>query len=103
MGKQTKITIETDSLLIVRARSSVRAWCSRCSAQVEMIALEEMGVISNLEEPELEEWLNSGELHRTQADDGSTLTCLNSLLARVQKATIQPAKPAVTKHPKETI
>jgi hypothetical protein len=30
-------------------------------------------------------WLNSGELHRPQAADGSTLICLNSLLAYVQK------------------
>ncbi|MEA3006577.1 MAG: hypothetical protein QOI94_1846 [Acidobacteriaceae bacterium] len=101
MAKQTKITIETDSLLILRGRSSVRAWCSRCAAEVEMIALEDMGVISNLERPELEAWLNSGELHRLQAADGSALTCLNSLLARVQKTTIQPGDPAATKH-KET-
>ena len=49
-----------------------------------MIALEETGVISNLERPALEDWLNSDELHRSQAADGSTLICLNSLLARVQ-------------------
>ena len=67
-----------------------------------MIALEETGVISNLERPELEEWLNSGELHRLQAADGSSLTCLNSLLARVQKTTIQPGNPAAFKQTKET-
>jgi len=33
----------------------------------------------------LEEWMNSGELHRSQTPDGSTLICLNSLLAWVQK------------------
>ena len=31
-----------------------------------------------------EEWINSGELHRLQRDDGSVLICLNSLLARVR-------------------
>ena len=69
-----------------------------------MIALEDTGVISNLERPELEEWLNSGELHRLQAADGSSLTCLNSLLARVQKTTtIQPGDSAAAKQTKETI
>jgi hypothetical protein len=102
MAKQTKITIETDSLLILRGRSSVRAWCPRCAAEVEMIALEDMGVISNLERPELEEWLNSGELHRLQAADGSALTCLDSLLARVQNTTMQPGDSAATKQKKET-
>lgn len=43
-----------------------------------------VGVISNLDGPAVEEWLNSGELHRSQAADGSSLICLNSLLARVQ-------------------
>jgi hypothetical protein len=84
MAKQTKITIETDSLLILRGGNSRRAWCPRCAAEGEMISLENTGVISNLERPALEEWLNSGELHGSQAADGSTLICLNSLLARVQ-------------------
>jgi hypothetical protein len=91
MAKKTKITIETDSLLILQGRSSRRAWCPRCAAEGEMIALENAGVISNLERAALEEWLNSGALHRSRATDGSTLICLNSLLARVrnrQKETI---------------
>ena len=40
-------------------------------------------MISNLERPALEEWLNSAELHPSQAADGSALICLNSPLARV--------------------
>jgi hypothetical protein len=88
MVKQMKITIETDSLLIVRGRNSRRAWCPLCAAEGEMIALENVGVISNLEGSALEEWLNSGELHRSKADDGSVLICLNSLLAHVQNGKI---------------
>ena len=85
MAKHTKITIESDSLLILRSGSSQRAWCPRCAAEGDMIALENAGVVSNLDQPSLEEWLNSEELHRSRATDGSTLICLNSLLARVQK------------------
>jgi hypothetical protein len=88
MAKQTKITIETDSLLILRSRNSRREWCPLCAADGEMIALENAGVISNLDRPALEEWLNSGNLHRSQAADGSVLICLNSLLARVQNTKI---------------
>ena len=84
MAKQTKIMIETHSLLIVRSQSSARAWCPRCQANAEMIAFDNVGVISNLDRPAVEKWLNSGELHRSQAADGSALVCLNSLLARVQ-------------------
>ena len=85
MAKQTTITIETDSLLILRSQSSRRAWCSICAAEGDMIELENARVISNLDRPALEEWLNSGDLHRLRAADGSALICLNSLLARVQK------------------
>jgi len=82
--KLTRITIETDSLLILRGRTSDRVWCRHCQAEVGAIALEDVGVISNLERAALEEWLNSGELHRLQTADGSAFICLNSLLARVQ-------------------
>jgi hypothetical protein len=84
MAKQTKITIETDSLLIFRGRNSSRAWCPRCNTEGETIALENLGVMSNLDRVALEKWLESGELHRWQTVEGSALICLNSLLARVQ-------------------
>jgi hypothetical protein len=84
MAKQTKITIEIDSFLILRGRNSSLAWCQLCEAEGEMIALENTGTTSNVEITALEEWLNSSELHRLQAADGSTLICLNSLLALAQ-------------------
>lgn len=84
MAKATKITIETESLLILRGRSSRSAWCPQCGAETEMVALESVGVISNLDRASLEAWLNSGELHRSQEGDGPVRICLNSLLARVQ-------------------
>ncbi len=85
LAKQTRITIDTDSLLILRGRSSQRAWCAACAAEVESIAMEHTAVISNLDQSAIEDWLNSEELHRLESVDGSALICLNSLLARVQK------------------
>ena len=85
MAKQTKITIETDSLLILRGRTALRAFCQQCSGETEMIPLEGIGVISNLPPVEGEAWIESQDLHRSQASDGGTLICLNSLLKRVQR------------------
>jgi hypothetical protein len=85
MTRQTKITIETESLLVLRARNIRRAWCVACAAEGEVIALEEVGLLSNLERSALEQWLNSGSLHLSQTVDGSTRICLNSLLACLQK------------------
>ena len=86
MTRQTKITIETNSLLILRGRSSLRAWCSNCGSEVEMIPLAGVGVISNLAPREVEAWIQSEDLHHTIADDGAPLICLNSMLKRMHKA-----------------
>ncbi len=86
MAKQTNVTIETDSLLILRGRSSNRSWCPLCAAEGEMVEVENLRVVSNLESHALEEWLNSAQLHRLQSPGGSTLICLYSLLDRVQNA-----------------
>jgi|SRR5215469_8792758 len=83
MAKQTTITIETSSLLILRSRNARGAWCPACGAEVEMIEL------SNPEMSAFGQWLDSGEVHRSEAPDGASLICLNSLLARVQ--TTKPA------------
>jgi hypothetical protein len=97
MTKQTTITIEAKSLLVLHSRNSRSAWCPMCGAQVEVVALENTGVISNLEQRVLEDWLNSGELHRFEGPDDSVLICLNSLLARVQNT--KPANCGIPRLP----
>lgn len=84
MTRSTRITIETDSLLIFRGRTSARSWCAGCAEEVEMVALEITENLSNLLPYELKEWLKSGALHRSQMPGGVELICLNSLLARLR-------------------
>jgi hypothetical protein len=88
MPTRTRITIETESLLILRGRNSRRAWCPQCAAEAEVIVLEEVEVISNLDQSAFEQWVNSPGLHRSETPTGSALICLNSLLALVQKTKI---------------
>ena len=83
MARSTRITIETNSLLIFRGQISSRRWCTRCAEEVEMFALQDTAVLPNLPTCEVNEWLNSGHLHRTQTPDGHELICLNSLLDRL--------------------
>jgi hypothetical protein len=85
MAKHTTITVETDSLLFLRGRMPLRAWCPVCGAEVEMIPLDEVGVVSNLPPAEVRTWLESEDLHHTTAADGAPLICLNSTLKRVRK------------------
>ena len=83
MAKQTKITIETDSLLILHGGTSIRAWCPQCGSEEDMVALESTAG-SNLAPAAVTEWFASKELHHSQKADGSCLICLNSLLKRVR-------------------
>ena len=86
MAKHTNITIETDSLLVLRGRKALKAWCPQCAAESEMIPFHGIGVVSNLSSAEVEAWLESETIHRSHAADGASLICLNSLIKRVRKA-----------------
>ena len=85
MLKEMKITIESDSLLILHGGSPLRTWCPDCASEVEMIPLDGVGVISNLAPPEVEAWIRSEDLHHAMSADGAPLICLNSILKRVRR------------------
>jgi hypothetical protein len=85
MAKRTTIIIETNSLLIIRTRAVLRAWCPECGAVAEMVPAAMTTVPPDPSQHAVEKWLNSMNLHRAQAADGGTLICLDSLLAQVQK------------------
>jgi len=84
MAKKTTITIESASVVVMHGQSLPRAWCSICAAESEVIALDSIGVVSNLKPEVIEAWLSSGQLHHARSTDGSDVICLNSLLATVQ-------------------
>lgn len=86
MAKRTTITIETESLLVLRGRKLLRAWCPECGAQSEMIPLNEMGVISNRTRSEVEAWIQAEDMHHTKTSGGAHLICLNSMLKRMHNA-----------------
>ena len=86
MAKHTKITIETDTLLVLRGRTPILAICPECSVEREMIPIHEVGIVSNLTPSEVAAWMQAEDLHRTYAPDGALLLCMNSILKRLQKA-----------------
>ena len=64
-----------------------------------MVSLQSFGVISNLDRTAIEEWLNSGQIHRTEATDGSAAVCLNSLLEHLKS--VNPAERGTAQANKE--
>ena len=85
--KETTITIETKSLLVLCSRISRGAKCPVCGSEGEMISLE-AGSPAVADIPVLGQWLKSGEVHQSEAVDGSALICLSSLLVYVQNANL---------------
>ena len=77
--QRTEITIETDQLLVIRRRRCIRAWCQQCGYEVDMITLTELEGMSGITQPMLFDPKAQG-WHWAQAEDGSPLVCLESLL-----------------------
>jgi hypothetical protein len=78
--KRTQITVETDRLLIIRRRTSARAWCPQCDREVDMVGLEEARLLAGISQDALRGGVERLACHLTEAADKSVLICLDSLL-----------------------
>ena len=78
--KTTKITVETESLTIIRRAKAFVAWCPDCQAPVEVIALENHATAEGVCAVQLKRWLATDKLHIWQPAVGPTQICLASLL-----------------------
>ena len=79
MVKTTRITIETDSLLIVYRGGTFVAWCPVCCADVEAMTLEGHSLGEDIPSTLLRNWLAAGRLHLWSSDGGPPRICLTSL------------------------
>jgi hypothetical protein len=82
--RRTKITIETEGLLVVRQARTVISWCPDCQAEVEVLLLGE-----DISKAQLLGGLATGTLHIWTPPEGSTQICLPSLLRGSQSNDIQ--------------
>ena len=79
--KRTEITIETDQIVVIGKRHrSVRSWCQECRCEVEMIGLKEAEALTGTTQAMLSSGGGNPDWHWSQAEDGSPLLCLESVL-----------------------
>jgi hypothetical protein len=78
--KTTRITIETESLLIVRRGKTIVTWCPGCCAETEAMALEDTSLGGDISSTLLRDWLAAGKLHLWNCAGGPAQVCLPSLL-----------------------
>ena len=82
----TRITIETESLTIIRRATVESRWCPECRQQVESVALQDVPGTPGSGE-QIQEWITDNHLHFWRPDDQPTRLCLKSLLEHaVQKS-----------------
>jgi hypothetical protein len=78
--KTTRITIETESLLVVRRGKTIVTWCPVCCAEVEAMAVENDSLGDDISSDVLSQWLATGKLHFWRHGRGPLQICLPSLL-----------------------
>jgi len=77
--RRTEITIETDRVLIIRRRRTVRAWCQECGGEVEMVSLGEAEALTEVSGREFCESAQAHSWHLSESQEGTCLVCLESL------------------------
>jgi hypothetical protein len=78
--KITKITVETETLMIVRRAKVALARCPGCRMEVEVITLDGDGSTDPSLVEQIGEWANTGKLHCWRTADGVAQICMPSLL-----------------------
>ena len=81
MGKKriTKITVESERVVISHRRHAALAWCAACRAQTRRLRPEEAAAIAAVTPRTIYRWVEAGKLHFTESPDGGLLICLDSL------------------------
>jgi len=78
--KTTRITVERDTIVVVRNAKADRGWCELCGAEVEVISLESDGLAAVLRANETERWIEAVKLHVLREPGRPSRVCLGSLL-----------------------
>lgn len=75
------MVIETERVLIVKGRTEIDGWCSRCAALVKLVSPEIAAGLTGLSRREVYRFIESGEVHFTESSEALVSVCLASLTA----------------------
>lgn len=78
--KSIRVTVETDTLMVVRRAKAVTAWCPACGVQVDAITLTPDSFSEPAAAAEMKQWLAAGKLHLWSSEEGAVQVCVTSLL-----------------------
>ena len=93
MLKTTRITVETDTLMVLRRARAVLAWCPDCRTEVNVINLTRESLADAATMAQLQHWLDTGKLHLWQPANGPIQICVPSLLQRSELQEFEHSSP----------
>lgn len=99
--KTTRITIETESLMVVRRGRTVVTWCPACCAQSEVMTLERDSLGDGIPSALFSDWLAAGRLHSWRSDSGPTQICMKSLLHCLESEDIRALPNTIQAFPRK--
>ena len=80
MKRTTRITFESERLLVIRQPTSrARRWCAICGDDVQVVTAEDAAIVADRDVATIRRDIAEARLH-AEAGDGRLLVCLNSLL-----------------------
>ena len=79
-AKTTRITVETETLVIVRHARAARSWCPGCRAEVDVVTLDADSLVEPATAAQIRQWQATGKLHLSQPANGLAQICVSSLL-----------------------
>jgi hypothetical protein len=87
--KTVRMTVETETLMIVRRAKAVSAWCPHCRDEVAVITVNIDGARDAITAAQIREWLDRGKLHWWQPAKGPAQICVPSLLQGFESQQLQ--------------
>jgi hypothetical protein len=87
--KTTRITVETETLVIVRRANAILGWCPGCGAEVDVIAISDDSFKEPAAMAQIQDWLGTGKLHLWQPATGPAQICVTSLLQCFETEEVQ--------------
>ena len=76
---RTRITFETERLLVISRRLNLTALCSGCGGQSRMVTVDEAAVRARVNSLAIYRLVEAGALHFTETTAGGLLVCATSL------------------------
>lgn len=78
--KKTRITLESEQVLIIRQRGSRRRWCWECGREVDAVDPTQAGTPTRTHPLQLRDRARNQGWHLIEAAEGPLLVCVESLL-----------------------